>query len=629
MGLIVAVAACAVLCAPAVATAASGFSWSQPGDFTATGSGANPEHKYGEPSWSYSSSGGSLSYSSSFTGAGGTYAGWINPSASPTSWLGVSTSGTPSTLQMVPADGGSVSLTWTSPASSSKSVTVSGTVSEPGYTGGLPTECAGTDWTLTNGATTVASGSGASGTISPSGAVTVAGGGKLVLTVTDAAGLLNKHSAACTDTEVALSLSASPPASAITVTSPTSDQSYTTGQPTFAGAAGDGFGYEGQVTVRVYSAEPPSSEPVETLTTTESGGNWSVPASPLPNGTYAVQAEQDDVLGDVDLSTGVTFTVANPGAPTVTLNSLGSSPLTTSTPTLTGTAGTASGDSDVAIVVSDAQSGNEAAFLVAVVRSNGTFSVPVSPALADGEYTAVAYQQDSTGGLGESSSLTFTIQVKPATLTLTSPAQGASVSQRGTTFSGSAGNAVGDSTTITVTLYKGTSAKGKAYGTEKTTAQAATWSLTWPATLPLGFYTVQVSQGDGGGQTTTTSPRTFLAVPPQNTVGSTVKLTRGGTASVSVTCLAPAGDTCRGNILVLTTRSYQPVAGGPIGPVRVLFASVNLRGERTVVVRRSLNRGVARALLRHTPLNVRVTMTLTETGGKPVTSTATRKLKKA
>ncbi len=60
------------------------------------------------------------------------------------------------------------------------------------------------------------------------------------------------------------------------------------------------------------------------------------------------------MLGDADLSSPVTFTIANPTAPTVTLNSLGSSPLSTSTPTLTGTASTAAGDSQVAILISPA-----------------------------------------------------------------------------------------------------------------------------------------------------------------------------------------------------------------------------------------------------------------------------------
>jgi hypothetical protein len=40
------------LCAPGVALAGS-YNWNQPGDFT----GANPEQKYGRPSWSYDTSG--------------------------------------------------------------------------------------------------------------------------------------------------------------------------------------------------------------------------------------------------------------------------------------------------------------------------------------------------------------------------------------------------------------------------------------------------------------------------------------------------------------------------------------------------------------------------------------------
>ena len=236
MGLFATLAACAALCAPAVASAA-GFSWSQPGDLTATGSGANPEHKYGVPSWSYSTSGPTLAFSSSFAGVGGTYAGWVDSSSAPTTWIAVRSGASSSTLQMVPAEGGSVALTWTAPAA--EQVTVSGTVTEPNAAPGVLGGCS-TNWSLSNvpGATGTASGS------ITSTQVQVSSGEQLVLTVTDAShGLFNPYTTSCDDTEVSLSLTAHAPASAITITSPTANQTFTSGQPTFAGAAGNGFGY--------------------------------------------------------------------------------------------------------------------------------------------------------------------------------------------------------------------------------------------------------------------------------------------------------------------------------------------------------------------------------------------------
>ncbi len=620
MGLFAALIACAALCAPAAASAAA-FSWSQPGGFTATGSGANPEHKYGEPSWSYSAAGATLGFSSSFAGDGGTYAGWVDSSS--TTWIAVGASR--STLQMVPAEGHSVALTWSAPAA--EQVTVSGTVTEPNAAPGLLAGCS-TDWSLSN--VPGASGTG-TGTVA-STQIDVSAGEKLVLTVTDASfGLINPYTTSCDDTEVSLSLSAPAPASAITLTSPTASQTFTSGQPTFAGAAGDGFGYDSQVKARLYSGSSATGTPLETVTTTEHGGSWSVAPSGLLNGTYTVQAEQDDVLGDADLSSPVTFTIANPSAPTVTLNSLGSSPLDTSTPTLTGTASIAGGDSQVAILVSlAADPSHGVAYMTATVGSDGSFSAQVSPALADGRYVAGAYQTSANGGLGASEPVVFSIKVHAPMVTLTSPAAGASVTQHGATFSGLAGTVYGDSGTVLVSLWHGTSARGKPIGTARATITGTTWRVTWPHQLALGFYTVQASQTDDAGHTSRTAAHTFLAVPSSTTIGDGVTLTRSGTAYVPVSCTAPTGSYCNGTVLVVTAKSYQPSRGGPTGQVRVLFAYlIKIPGGLTAIARRPVYGAVKRLLERKAPLAVRVTVTLSTGSGKPATSTGTRTLKLA
>ena len=610
-----ALAARAALCTP-VAASANTFSWGQPGNFKSAG-------EYGVQSWCVFSVGrdarlleqlcgrrrdlhrlGRLVVGSDRRGSG---AG----------------SGAPSTVQMVPAKGQSVELTWTAPAT--EQVTVSGTVTEPNAAPGLlagcstelePVERAGgkrhryrddrfhTGWRLGRREAR-------------------ADGDRREL------GLLNPYSTSCDDTEVSLSLSAPAPASAITLTAPTSDQSFTSGQPTFAGAAGDGFGYDSGVTARLYSGSSATGTPVQTLTTSERDGSWSVPSGGLVNGTYTVQAEQDDVLGDADLSSPVTFMIANPTAPTVTLNSLGSSPLSTSTPTLTGTASTAAGDSQVAILISPASDpSHEVGYLTAPVGSDGSFSAQVSPALADGQYDAVAYQASANGGLGKSATIVFSIKVPAPVLTLVSPAAGSSVAQNGTTFSGVAGTVYGDSSTVLVSLWPGTSAKGKPIGTAHATIRGTTWSVTWPHRLALGLYTVQATQTDDAGHTTRTSAHTFLAVPSSTTIGDGVTLTRGGTAYIPVLCMAPAGSFCDGTVLVVTSKSYQPSPGGPTGQLRVLFAYlIKIPGGQTGIARRPVYGAVKRLLERKAPLAVHVTVTLSSGSGSPVTSTGTRTLK--
>jgi hypothetical protein len=619
-GLVAALAACAALCVPAAASAAASFSWGQPTDFTATAPGANPEHKYAEPSWSYSPT----TFDSSFAGDGGTYAGWVDSSSSPTTWIGVPASGTPATLQMVPAKSGSVALTWTAPAA--EQVTASGSVAEPNYVGTVITECAGTTWTLTNGQTTVASGSGASSAISPSGPLSVAAGGTLVLTVTDGSGVLNPYSTTCDDTEVALSLTAPAPASAVTITSPTASQTFTDGQPSFSGAAGKGFGYESGVALNVYSGSTVSGTPVQALATTESNGSWSLSPKAFENGTYTAEAEQEDVLGNTDSSAPVTFTIDNPATPTVTLNSLGSAPLKTSTPTLTGTAGTASGDSQVSILISTA-SGTPVAFLTTTPGSNGDFSAPVSSALADGEYSAVAYQLNASDNLGESSPLVFSIKIHPPVVTITTPSAGASLAQQGATFTGTATDVYGDSDTVLVSLWSGTSDKGTPTSTATASVTGTTWSVTWPHRLGLGLYTVRASQSDDAGHVAYTAAHTFLIVPSPTTIGDAVSITKSGQVSVPITCLAAVGSKCKGSVLVLTTKAYQPTSGGPKGQLKVLFQYVTIRGGATVVVRGTIKGAVEKLLVKKAPLSVRVTATLASGRAKSVTDSGTRTLK--
>jgi len=491
------------------------------------------------------------------------------------------------------------------------------------------TQCAGTSWTLKNGGTTIASGPGAtSTTIAPADAVSVAAGGTLVLTVTDSSGVLNPYSTSCDDTEVALNLTAPAPTSAVTITSPTPNQSFTSGQPKFSGAAGNGFGYDTGVTVKVYSGSTASGTPVQTLNATESSGSWSATPAALQNGTYTAVATQNDVLNDTDSSSPVTFTVNNPAPPTVTLNSLGTAPLSTSSPTFTGTAGTATGDSNVAIFVAPAAHPNQAVgYTTAAVGSGGAFSATLPGALADGQYVAVAVQNDASGGTGTSSPITFSIKLHPPVVTLITPAAGSSVAQHGASFSGTATDVYGDSSSVKVSLWSGTSDKGVPMSTADARVTGTTWSITWPHKLALGLYTIRASQSDDAGHTAYTPAHTFLIVPSPTTIGDAVTITRSGQVSVPISCPAPAGSTCKASVLILTTKSYRPTAGGVKGQLKVMFAYLSIRSGQTVVVRQRVTGAVERLLLRKAPLSVRVVAAISVGTGKPVTNSGTRTLK--
>jgi hypothetical protein len=98
-------------------------------------------------------------------------------------------------------------------------------------------------------------------------------------------------------------------------------------------------------------------------------------------------------------------------------------------------------------------------------------------------------------------------------ISLTSPANGAFVASTTPTISGVAGHTSGDSTTVTVNIYAGSSASGSPITTFTTTANASTgaYSAPVPAGTPLGqgTYTVQTTQSDLAGNIGLSAADTF------------------------------------------------------------------------------------------------------------------------
>ncbi len=99
--------------------------------------------------------------------------------------------------------------------------------------------------------------------------------------------------AACATAGVSLQIQAGASAPRVTLSSPANGALLGTGTPTYSGSAGSGFGVSQQVIVWVYAGSTATKTPVQTLTTSASGGSFSVAAnSGLADGGYTVQAEQ-------------------------------------------------------------------------------------------------------------------------------------------------------------------------------------------------------------------------------------------------------------------------------------------------------------------------------------------------
>jgi len=618
----------AVLWQPASSLAGS-FSWDQPANFTTTGQGANPDHdSYGATPWSYVDAPDSLGTvnPSSFqrlpsfsTSTRGGLVGWSDPAAAATlvgtdpGSTPITTGGdvfTPGRLVMTPDGGRAVAVAWTSPLSHTATVSLSGSVTAADA--GL---CPST-YTATldqAGQPSVALGNGPF-----SASAAVPAGGTIYLTIHPPALAL---SADCDTALVALHIGDTETSGpTVTLDDPANGGVITGGQPSFSGHASTASGTSSTVTVRVYSGNSTAGAPVQTLTTTRAGdGSYKVsPSPPLGDGTYTAQAEQDDAASppDAGLSNASTFVVHN-AAPTIKLSSLGSGPLHTSTPTLQGVAGTAAGDTRaVAILVYAGAStdGSAPVYQTGAVDARGAFSIKLAKPLRDGQYTAVA-AQNVAGVLGLSNPVTFRIKVHAPTVTVTRPANRSHTGEARPLLSGRAGNVIGDSATLTLTLRAGHSLRGPILGRKRTRRRGGSWLARWQQRLKLGLYTLQVAQADDAGHTGT-ARSTFRIVPAPTVIGASVKITPGGLAEVPITCVVPAGvsTTCTGQVLVLTVDSLEPVAGGPIGPVRVLYAFVSIPAGRTDLVRRRMPPYVTRILRRGTKVKVRVSTRLTPSG---------------
>jgi hypothetical protein len=202
-------------------------------------------------------------------------------------------------------------------------------------------------------------------------------------------------------------------APAVTVDGPSSP---TDDFPVFSGTAGTAAGDSSKVTVQVYPQG--ATTPIEVLTAAKDAtGAWITQSNGLAPGEYFVQAHQTDSAGNVGASPANGFTVvgADTTPPEVRITSPASGSSTSdTTPTLSGTAGAASGDSseiEVTLRAGSSASGTVVQSLLAG-RTGGTWSVEAG-ALSPGTYTATAAQSDASDNVGVSPPVTFTVTSAP------------------------------------------------------------------------------------------------------------------------------------------------------------------------------------------------------------------------
>jgi hypothetical protein len=301
---------------------------------------------------------------------------------------------------------------------------------------------------------------------------------------------------------------------ALTMAEPTGTD---TGTPTYSGAAGTVASDSRTVRVQVYAGSSVSGVPVDIATATRAeDGTWEATSGGLEPGTYTAQAHQLDTAGNAGVSPARTFTVtgADTTDPTPSIDSpVDGAELSTHTPTISGTAGTAAGDfPEITVGVYEGTEPTDGAVDVegTTAADDGSFSVTTAP-LPNGVYTAIAQQSDSSANAGQSDPVTFRIGADDTapTVRITSPFDHGATDDTTPLISGTAGDAPGDASQVHVTVRSGATVLQNLNATRSGTA----WSVEAGALAP-GDYTLVASQTDSGGNTGTSPTITFTVNAP-------------------------------------------------------------------------------------------------------------------
>jgi hypothetical protein len=128
----------------------------------------------------------------------------------------------------------------------------------------------------------------------------------------------------------------------------------------------------------------------------------------------------------------------------------------------------------------------------------------------------------------------------PPSVSIATPAQGASVDDANPTIAGSAGMAVGDEAQVTVRIYSGLLASGPALQTLGAVRDSTgSWAADATPALPPGTYAAQAEQSDAAGNTGLSAPVSFeVGDPPPTSPTDPVLVGAGDIAD----CLSSGDD---------------------------------------------------------------------------------------
>ena len=310
------------------------------------------------------------------------------------------------------------------------------------------------------------------------GSLSVSGDGShsMSCTATDAAG--NTKSAS-----QAYKVDTSAPSASVTLnpSSPNGSNGFYKTQPAVTAAADDSNLSSLSCSVDGGSA---TTEPVSG---THGGGSVTVTG----DGSHTVSCTATDAAGNTK-SASQAFKVDS-AAPTASVTLAPSSPNGSngwykSQPTVQASAD----DANLTSLSCSVDGGGPISEAVSNGHAGGTLSVT-----GDGSHSVACTATDGAGNSTPASS-SFKVDSVAPRVTFTDPNPGATTDNQTPTFAGGAGTASGDGSTVSVAVYKGSSASGSAVETSSATVTGGSWSLT-STRLDYGTYTAVVSQSDAAG----------------------------------------------------------------------------------------------------------------------------------
>ena len=358
----------------------------------------------------------------------------------------------------------------------------------------------------------------------------------------------------------------------VSVSAPADGAQLDDATPALSGSGGSASGDASTVTVELFSGSSAAGSPLQTIAAPVSGGDWSVSAASLADGTYTVRALQTDAAGNTGTSGSNTFTVSVPG-PDVAVTQPTTGQLLSQQPVvLGGTASSEPGDATsvtVRVYAGSAASGSPELTQSASI-TGGTWHVTTS-ALADGTHTVQATHTDDTSHTTLSAPITFSLDTTAPSVSVASPAAGAALGTATPALSGNGGSAAGDDSTVSVEVFSGSSTAGSPVQTIVAAISGGAWSTT-PAALSDGTYTVRATQFDDAGNTGTSNTRTFTV----DTTAPSVALTApaaGTSLSTSTPAITGTAGSAAGDSAVTVEVFSGSSASG--SPAQTLSATVS------------------------------------------------------